>query len=171
MKLTTALLFSIIALTHTASAKKHRLCCCATYDDCGLFGCDSVTTQAVIDNSKIDNTKDDFVRSDKTWDKEDGAPCGGKGNWMYARSDFDDGYIGGNEVSELCEQQGASSRCFTPRSGWKNANPKIKGRGVEVEQDSSAAPIIPVEHYAKPKFKPTKKKPKKMGDKKHWPEC
>ncbi|QDS75615.1 hypothetical protein FKW77_006605 [Venturia effusa] len=177
MKLTAILLLSILT---TATAKKHRLCCCAGKDDCGLLVCDATATQEAVDyNPKR------YIRSSSDWDKVDGAPIGGTTNWFYAaESPNDDSYLGGDEVSDLCDKvtdhTKRSSRCFTPKNGrdWRNPNapapatpptgpplhkrprpPKIKGRDVEAEAeaDSSASVDLvarevnnPVPHAAIP---------------------
>ncbi|QDS67999.1 hypothetical protein FKW77_009347 [Venturia effusa] len=125
MRLTTVLLFPFLTLT--ATAKTHRLCCCTTTDACGFLSCDGAATQAVVNTNKVR-----FIRSTKAWDKLNGAPCGGTKNWMYAAGGpYDDEMLGGNEVSDLCSQQGRASLCFSPDGNWRNG-PMIRGRSVEV---------------------------------------
>ncbi|QDS73395.1 hypothetical protein FKW77_007734 [Venturia effusa] len=143
MKATTALLFFILALT--AAAKKHRLCCCAEKNDCGFLTCNGTATQSVIDNS---NGK--FVRATKLWDKGQGAPIGGPQNWMYAKDpgQGDDGYLGGNEVSDLCGALKKESKCFSPKNNLDYHN-----------GDNSAG----TDHWPKPTPSP--------GDDDTWPGC
>ncbi|KAE9970809.1 hypothetical protein EG328_006074 [Venturia inaequalis] len=118
----------VALLAASVSAKKHRLCCCAGFNACNQFVCDDVHTQNLVNTS---NGK--FARSNQSWDKDTGAPCGGLKNWMYAlgKDKGDDDWLGGNEVSDLCELAGLSSRCFNPKSGKYNGRLMIKGRQVE----------------------------------------
>ncbi|RDI82719.1 hypothetical protein Vi05172_g7128 [Venturia inaequalis] len=133
MKVLYLLLVSL--LTTSVSARRHRLCCCAGFNACNQFVCDAVGTQAVVDAFPKR-----YVRSTKSWDKDTGSPCGGLKNWMYATNDrydvgeYEDGYLGGKEVSNLCFFVGLSSRCFNA-ADYKNFG-KIKERSYPTYPNS-----------------------------------
>lgn len=162
MKLSYTLLLSILTLA--VSADKHRLCCCAGFDHCGYFVCDGSATQRVVDGNG-----GRLVRSNKSFDRLQGAPIGGPFNWMYANNaaNGDDDWLGGEEVSTMCERENRSSRCFTPNVDYRNGY-KIKGRDVSLKTTTSAESA---------EMKKCKKKCKggsdggSDGDQSTWPSC
>lgn len=150
MRLSYSLLVSVLAAS--VSADSHRLCCCAGFNSCNQFVCLGPETQKLVDDGK-----GRYIRSTKSWDKNTGSPCGGLTNWMYAadKAHGDDDHLGGDEVSKLCNAQGKSSRCFDPKSDYRNGY-KIKGREVDFK--------------IKPK-KGGKKKKKGEEEEETWPTC
>lgn len=65
----------------------------------------------------------------KTWDKHEGSPIGGIDGWMQAGTAANDGFIGGDEISGLCQKNfQLSSRCFTPKEGRRNRRSSIEER-------------------------------------------
>ncbi|KAE9989178.1 hypothetical protein EG328_000110, partial [Venturia inaequalis] len=126
MKLLYSLFVSLLAAS--VSARKHRLCCCAGFNACNQFVCDDYSTQSIVNAGG-----GRYVRSTKSWDKDQGAPIGGLMNWMYAetRDHGDDTLLGGDEISDLCNKFRMSSRCFNPRARYWNEGLTIKGRTVE----------------------------------------
>ncbi|TLD32022.1 Guanine nucleotide-binding protein alpha-3 subunit [Venturia nashicola] len=177
MKLSYTLLVSILACS--VSADKHRLCCCAGWNACGTFACLGPATQQVVTDSA-----NRYIRSGKSWDKNSGAPVPGINNWMYAAEQGDDGFLGGDEVSGICEQQELSSRCFTPKWGtgdYRNGV-KIKGRQVHEVSKRKAPPRSGSGGRAKSKPGSTGsasdgrsshgfRKNTKDEDATHWPVC
>ncbi|TLD23709.1 Guanine nucleotide-binding protein alpha-3 subunit [Venturia nashicola] len=91
---------SLLAWHATVSASKHKFCCCWTKE----IGCDISSTQRII-NARVPHGS--WAMSSKSWAEADGAPVACEKCYAYARDlqGTDDGWIGGDEMSDLCEAE------------------------------------------------------------------
>ncbi|KAI8256696.1 hypothetical protein K4K58_004648 [Colletotrichum sp. SAR11_239] len=123
----TTFAFLTLLLAATATAEKHRLCACRDWQG-------KVTSDEY--SKKVVNAMNGrFVFSGKKWTKEDGAMY--EGSYYHAiegqvNGAEDDGWVGGDESTELCFKQKKGpgyryerSTCFTPKEGvdWRDCGP------------------------------------------------